>query len=268
MVAVDIERKRREMKIMNKFLMFIVATLGVVFACFIFFVLSTSTQRAFPSLPLKKELEHLNVLKQDIEVTEIDILNLHLKNNRFTLLNDEVNTTTVNKVIAEIREFSKKSNAPIYLLLDSPGGSVIDGARLIATITSSSAPVYTVCIQICASMAAMILEYGKERYAVDRSIIMFHPASMGGLFAGELDKIVSRLTFLQRYVDKMDVHTAKRAGMTYTEFKALTTRELWIDAEDALNKNIIDRIVHVDLDAKDIYDFSQNRMRDAVNLEY
>lgn len=178
----------------------------------------------------------------------VTVTNLDLSKGSTVTLFTDVNEYSANKVIGGIKAANKdKPGKPIYLVLDSPGGSVIDGARIITAMQASKNKVYTVCLQICASMAAMILEYGEERYAVDRSIIMFHPASVGGMIQGELDKVVSRFTFLQRYVDKMDHYTAKRAGVPYPEFKARSNRELWIDAEDALADKLIDKIVLVEL---------------------
>jgi ATP-dependent Clp protease protease subunit len=198
---------------------------------------------------------------------EVKLHNLDLNKGNVVLLVDEVNTDTVNVAIERIRNFNNEfPGKPIYLLLDSPGGSVLDGARLISTMQASKSPVNTVCLQICASMAAMILEYGKERYAVDRSIVMFHPASISGMISSELDKVVSRYQFLQRYVDKMDRYVAARSGSTYESFKARSNRELWIDAEDALANNLIDKIVRVELTTKEMTDFAQNKMRDKIVL--
>jgi ATP-dependent Clp protease, protease subunit len=194
------------------------------------------------------------------ETTKVHDLDISKGN--VVLLFDEVTTETVNAAIESIRKFNQTSTKPIYLLLDSPGGSVIDGARLISTIQASKLPVNTVCLQICASMAAMILEYGNERYAVDRSIIMFHPASIQAMVAGELDKVVSRFQFLQRYVNKMDRHVARRSKMTYEAFKAKSNQELWIDAEDALADNLIDKVVRVELTSKDMSKFGQNKIRE------
>jgi ATP-dependent Clp protease protease subunit len=204
-----------------------------------------------------------------IQQKVLEITNLNLKKGSVIVLADEVNFDTANAVIKGIRDANAKSTSkPIYLLLDSPGGSVIDGARIISEMQASQAPVYTVCVQLCASMAAMILEYGKERYAVDRSIIMFHPASVGALVQGELDKVVSRFSFLQRYVDKMDHHTAARAGQTYAEFKAKTSRELWIDAEDALAEKLIDAVVTLDSNTLNNMNLGNNRMRERIKLTW
>jgi ATP-dependent protease ClpP protease subunit len=72
---------------------------------------------------------------------------------------------------------------------------------------------------------------------------MFHPASLSGQFQGELDKLFSRLGFLKSNVDKMDNYIAQRANMTAERFKSLTTRELWLDSEDAVDNNFLDKIV-------------------------
>lgn len=111
---------------------------------------------------------------------------------------------------------------------------------------ASKAPVYTVVTGLAASMAAIITEYGKERYMMDRSTIMFHPASMQVMTAGEVDKVISRLSYGKRTIDKMDLHTAQRSGFTFESFKARTEQELWDDAEDALREHLIDAIVDID----------------------
>lgn len=226
-----------------------------------------------PSLPDLPDYNRPTEAKDVSPVAEksstLKVTNLDLKRGTVVLLATQVSTKSANDVIESIREANSKSpGKPIFLLLDSPGGSVIDGARIISAMQASKSPVYTVCLQICASMAAMILEYGKERYAVDRSIIMFHPASVTGLVAGELDKVVSRFSFLQRYVDKMDHYTAQRAGLTYDAFKAKTSRELWIDAEDALSSNLIDKVVRVDVSTNYDIDFENNTMREHLQLSW
>lgn len=223
----------------------------------------TVTSKA-PNRPVETFKSSDQVIKTD----KLSVKSLDLKKGTTVILSTEVSSFSANQVINQIQKANKaKPGQPIYLLLDSPGGSVIDGARIISTMQASKSPVYTVCLQICASMAAMILEYGEERYAVDRSIIMFHPASIGGIFQGELDKIVSRFTFLQRYVDKMDHYTAKRSGQTYDQFKSKTSRELWIDAEDALEQHYIDAVVKVNLESSEGMNFGENRVREKLQLE-
>lgn len=224
------------------------------------YVEPTNPPMAFPSptaMPVKEP-------SKPLKVEELD-----LRKGNVVLLVDDVNVRSADAVIEDIRAANKKrSSQPIYLLLDSPGGSVLDGRRIITAIKESRNKVYTVCLQLCASMAAMILEYGYERYAVDGSIVMFHPASVMTIVSGELDKIVSRFSFLKLYVDKMDHFVAARSGQTYDQFKAKSMRELWIDAEDALRQNYIDKIVSVDVGPSYDIPFGENKARQKVDLSW
>lgn len=137
----------------------------------------------------------------------------------------------------------KSIKNPVYLLINSPGGSVLDGARILSAMEAAKSPVYTVCLQLCASMAAIIHQYGTERYMVDRSILMFHPAS--GSLSGNVFEMQSRLNWILRYTNKADVYIANRVGITVEQFKAQFDNEIWIDAEDSLNRKFTDKIVSV-----------------------
>lgn len=188
----------------------------------------------------------LPILTDTTNNASIPVRTLSTKDAAIVQLNTEVNEKSVDEAIAGIKQANKEQKKTIYLLLDSPGGSVYDGGRLIAAMGASKAPIYTVVTGLAASMAAIITEYGKERYMMDRTTLMFHPASMQVMIAGEVDKILSRLSYGKRSIDKMDMHTAQRSGFTFEAFKARTEQELWDDAEDALHDHLIDAIVDID----------------------
>lgn len=149
---------------------------------------------------------------------------------------------------ASLVQMDRDNHKPIYVVIDSPGGSVLDGATFISTMQSVKSPVYTICIRLCASMGAMIHQYGTKRYALDRSIIMFHPASVGS--QGDVDRIKSFITTLQRYTNKMETYVAKRQGITLEQYKAKASIEFWVDAEDGLKEHVVDEIVSLDFDPR------------------
>lgn len=154
-----------------------------------------------------------------------------------------------NHIASVIREASLKGE-PLYILIDSPGGSVISGGAIVSAIEASPVPVNTVCLQVCASMAAMIHQYGTNRYMVDRSVLMFHNASGG--FQGSFPQVASLFKTFDRYVNKMFLNTAKRSQQSLSEFKAKIQDDLWVDAEDSLSQKYSDEtisIVYSDLDA-------------------
>jgi ATP-dependent Clp protease protease subunit len=145
------------------------------------------------------------------------------------------------------QEINMKAQAgkPLYLLINSPGGSVMDGNLIVSAIQASPVPVYTICFQLCASMAAAIFSSGTKRFMVDRSILMFHEASGG--FQGQFNQMKSRLNIFDKLVFKMDVEIARRAGIDPAVFIAKLPNELWLDAEDAVQQHFADGLVNVNL---------------------
>jgi len=155
-------------------------------------------------------------------------------------------------IAAQITKLGQQDKTkPIYVVETSPGGSVLTGGQVIAAIESSPAPVYTVCHVLCASMAAMIFEYGNKRYIGDRSFVMFHPAAGGA--DGELDKMISRLLSMQRYIGKMEAYVGSKAALTFDQYKAKASVEAWIDGEDAVNGGFADETATVSLPANSPY---------------
>jgi ATP-dependent Clp protease, protease subunit len=168
-----------------------------------------------------------------------------------------------NEIAAMIRSASMEGK-PIYLLIDSPGGSVISGGAIVSAIEASEAPVYTVCLQVCASMAAMIHQYGTKRYMVDRSLLMFHNASGG--FEGSLPQVASLFHTINRYVNKMFLNAARRSNRTLKEFLDEIQSDYWIDAEDSLAERYSDEtvsVVYSEQDALNPPDFLIKQAREA-----
>lgn len=166
---------------------------------------------------------------------------IDLKNEMVILLYGPIGEQTL--AVAESIKKAARESKPIWLLIDSPGGSVTVGGQILTAVQSSGVDVNTVCLGMCASMAAIIHQHGTKRYMVDRSLLMFHEAS-GGV-SGPIPQMLSRLTTMDRYVNKMIKYVAKRSGHKLSEFKAQLGPELWIDAEDAKKQGFTDAVVNV-----------------------
>lgn len=178
--------------------------------------------------------------KFDVVTKKKSVTKLKLNPERTISLLGVVESTTVTPVINAILQM-QNSTDPIYLVLNSPGGSVLDGNTLVSIMETSKAPIHTVCLQLCASMAFTIFEYGKTRYVMDRSIIMAHPAATMAM--GNLEQILNRINAIKRLIDKDDAFIAGRAGLKLEQFKNLLANEFWIDGEDAVNSHFADQLV-------------------------
>lgn len=183
--------------------------------------------------------------KEDVRINSVS--RLDLRNSNLTFLLDEVTDNSVDKIINDINGFNSQGRNEIYLVINSPGGSVVAGSRLIGVIEASPSKVNCIVTGLAASMAFHILEHCNQRMGTRDSFIMSHNASITVQYQGEIDKLVSRYQFFQRYVYKMELYAAKRAGMTYTEFKLFENREMWYDTEDAIRNKFMDSIVSLSI---------------------
>jgi len=182
------------------------------------------------------------VANKAIKVKATTLKELNLDDSRQVYVYGVIDETTAPTVAQQILELGKDPS-PINILINSPGGSVLDGAEIISAMQAAKGPVNTVCVQICASMAAMIHSYGTKRLMIDRSLVMFHPAT-GGV-EGEVDKMYSRLGSLKDYIGDMELNAANRAGMDYHDYKAHSGIEMWLSARDAIKGGFADEIVFV-----------------------
>lgn len=137
-----------------------------------------------------------------------------------------------------------QTNDEAYLLIDSPGGSVFDGAMLVSFIEGSKKPIYTVAVGMAASMGFQILEVGHKRYATSNAVIMAHPAA-GGL-RGTVPEMESLLNFIKRYTENWDRKTAARAGIPYEKFEIMVLKNLWVTADEAKELGLLDDVVYID----------------------
>lgn len=83
--------------------------------------------------------------------------------------------------IPKIQSLADKSKDPIYLLINSPGGSVMPGMMFVDAMKSAQAKgVKFVCVStiLAASMAFIIYAQCDERYALPNTRLLFHPMAV------------------------------------------------------------------------------------------
>lgn len=171
-----------------------------------------------------------------------------------------IDTESVNQTLQFLDEMT---GPDIYLVLDSPGGSVVEGARLISYIEHSGKNIYTVCDNFCASMAFQIFEVGKKRYMADNAILMAHQASGGA--QGTLENMSEMLNMFKKYIDRMDAKAASRSGIEYSKFKAMVANNVWVDTVDALDLKLADNMIFLSVTGSPkLASFTTNSVRSIL----
>lgn len=252
----------------SKILLIITGTIGVLLVVTGLKTHLSNNSKNENLLKIENSIESTNTTVDEDVVVKVNqptskktIPTLDLPASRTVQLIGEVGSDSF-QIAQRITNLDQSSGA-IYLLINSPGGSVLDGASIVAALEAAKNPVYTVCIQICASMAAIIHQYGTKRLMLNHSNLMFHEAA--GSLGGQFNQMKSRMKWIDRYVTKFDIDIATRVGIQPEKFLAMLPNEIWIDAEDAVKQNYADKIVNIGIstftlgNGDDSEEFSQTK---------
>lgn len=134
-------------------------------------------------------------------------------------LNGPIVRGTADYVMERIHYFNNEDQSrPIFLVMDSsPGGSVMEGYRIIKAMEESSAPVHVVVKSYAASMAALILAMAKESYAYPNAVILHHEIS--GVNWGNMTQLKEQLEIAKEWERRLYGPVSKKIGLNLEEFR-------------------------------------------------
>ena len=154
-----------------------------------------------------------------------------------------VDEASVAKASIELGQLSEKlsDNDTIYLVLDTPGGSVVSGNQFIDFGKSIPQKIKPISI-FAASMGYHMFQSFDERIMQVSSTIMSHRVSLSGLSGQVPGELVTRLNSIISTSNQMDDVAAKRVGLTRIAYQQLIHDELWLNGLDAVKTGHADRI--------------------------
>jgi len=154
-------------------------------------------------------------------------------------------SSSVSSVVAQILEKDRFLNKkePIYLVLDTPGGSVGAGLDLIEAIKGLDREVRTVTT-FAASMGFITAQSLGRRYITETGVLMSHRARGGsrGQIPGELN---TRVNFWTSYLKAVDKKVAKRLGISADELLKKHYDEWWMYGKQAVRNKAADKVIKV-----------------------
>lgn len=166
-----------------------------------------------------------------------------LLQDRIILLNGEINDSTANIVVAELLYLDSINNNDISIYINSPGGSITAGMAIYDTMNFVKSNVSTICIGICASMAAFLLSSGEtgKRFCLSNSEVMIHQP-LGGAQgqATEIKIAAERILKLKKKINQI---LAKNTKQDIKKIEQDTERDYYLDSKEALEYGIIDNIL-------------------------
>lgn len=164
---------------------------------------------------------------------------------RQVILSGAVTHETVEKAIRQMLLLEAASDKPIYLYIDSPGGSIDDGFGLFDIIRFINAPVYTIGTGLIASMGIMILlSVPKERrIALPNSHYLIHQPLISGTYRGVATDLEIQAEEIAKSKAKIVQIIAAETGKSIEQVTADTDRDHWLTAEEALSYGLVSKVI-------------------------
>jgi len=141
--------------------------------------------------------------------------------------------------------YLNETKDPVDVIINSPGGMLEAGFMIIDSINLSELKVRTICAGRAMSMAALILVSGSkgERCILPNSKVIIHEPlimSNGGGNASSIKELSDTLIEIR---DKTNSFLASKTGKTLKEINKATTRDYCMNAREAVDFGICDRIL-------------------------
>lgn len=173
---------------------------------------------------------------------------LHISDRRIKLTGPII-TGTADYICQRIHFFNNEArDQPIFIVIDNcPGGSVMQGYRIVKAIESSTAPVHVVVKSFAASMAAVITTLADHSYAYPNAIIMHH--QMSSEVWGNMTDIEQTVKTMKEWERRLAEPVSAKMGITTEAFKQQMYEHRktgdWDEfADQAVKLHWVNNIVH------------------------
>jgi len=174
-----------------------------------------------------------------------DIYSRLLKD-RIVFLGGPLDDAAANLIIAQILFLSNEdSKNDIHFYINSPGGSITAGLAVYDTMQFLRCDVATYCVGQAASMAACLLTGGKpgKRSLLANSRVLLHQPLVTGVLEGVATDLDIEAKEILRLRSRLYDILAKHTGQSPDKIEKDCDRNLWLDAEEAINYGLVDRIL-------------------------
>ena len=129
---------------------------------------------------------------------------------------------------------------PIYLHINSFGGSVFDAMTAIDAIQACKVPVYTIIEGATASAGTLISVVGKKRYMRPNAYMLIHQLSAGSW--GKMAELEDDFENNKVLMDKIMTIYKNHASIPKKQLGEILKHDLWWDIEKCKSYGLVDEI--------------------------
>lgn len=144
----------------------------------------------------------------------------------------------------QLERLSRTPGREIEILINSPGGSVVDGLALIDCIQGLRKAghfVRTGTVGFAASMGGFLLQAGDERFMGANARVLIHRVSR--IFGGSGSQVADQREMMAKMEARAFPILAARSKMTVEQIRTRCEhRDWWLTAQEALELGFVDKI--------------------------
>jgi ATP-dependent Clp protease protease subunit len=195
---------------------------------------------------LQAALEEVVAQAMPIEVWGPETIAYYGPTTRSILLTGEVNSDLANAVCSQLKHLSAiDSEDIITLVINSPGGDVLQALAIYDTVRSIENPVVTMVQGVAASAGLLLLQAGDFRVALPNSKLFYHqPISETAVTsAHSMDEFHDEYLWAKDMIDgiiRTRGRITKRNWVKYFEKKPESS---WFTADLAEEIRLIDKVI-------------------------
>ena len=172
------------------------------------------------------------------------------KDNNHIYFHSEVDRESIFELIMLIKEAEEESiltsfklnieEVPIYLHINSFGGSIFAAFGAIDVIKACRVPVYTIIEGSTASAGTLISIVGKKRFIRPSAYMLIHQLSSGCW--GKMSEIEDEFKNLTELMEKITEIYKEHANIPKKELNELLKHDLWLNSDKCIKYGLADEI--------------------------
>jgi len=202
----------------------------------------SSSNLDYYSKQIESSLTPYILEEREMRVTQMDIFS-RLMRDRLLWVAGPVDDHMSTIVQAQLMFLDSSDKTDITMHIDSPGGSVKSGLSMVDVMNYIACDIRTVNTGMAASMGSVLLGAGTKgkRSSLKFSKTMLHQSS-GGAVGNIQDAEISMKEWIKTN-DILFELLGEFCGKSAEQVKIDSSRDLWLDSQQALDYGIIDEIV-------------------------
>jgi ATP-dependent protease ClpP protease subunit len=183
----------------------------------------------------------MNLFLFNVVITSVLSTSVTLTPDNHVSLKGPINSYTASKFISDI---NKVSTNHIYMYIDSPGGSVPDGHKIIQYMQykiDNNSTILCIAWQ-ASSMAFHIFQHCSHRYILKDSRLMQHPISLHNL-SGQIENINNYIKMIYNIYNDLLITGSKRLLISPDQYLSNINNDWQLYGKAIIENNAADTIL-------------------------